>query len=73
MSDLDLTQVFEEGWETIISTGNSKFGRKLVLDQLLFVNKRLREMYVYIMQITALTNCGGDMVSHTEPLFIYLM
>jgi hypothetical protein len=71
MKNLDLTQVFEEDWETLNTHRQFKIWKKACFRSVVIVNKCLREMYVYIMQKTALTNCDGGMVSHTEPLFIY--
>lgn len=73
MNDLDLTQGFEQDWETLNIHREFKIWKKACFRSVVIVNKCLREMYVYIMQITALMNCDGDMVSHTEPLFIYLV
>jgi len=73
MNDLDLTQVFEEDWERLNIHREFKTWKKACFGSVVIVNKCLREMYEYIMLITALTNCDDDMVSHTEPLFIYLV
>jgi hypothetical protein len=73
MSDLDLTQVFEEDWEALNIHWKFKIWKKACFRSVAIVNKCLREMYACIMQITAIMNCDGDMVSHTEPFFIYLV
>jgi len=71
MNNLDLTQVFEEEWETLNIHRELKIWKEACFRSVVIVNKCLREMYVYITQITALMNCDGDMVSHTEHcLFI---
>jgi hypothetical protein len=54
MNDLDLTQVFEEDWETLNIHRELKIWKKACFGSVVIVNKCMGEMYEYIMLITAL-------------------
>jgi hypothetical protein len=55
MNDLGLTQVFEDDWENQNFHRELKIWNKSCFKSVLIIKKCLGEVYVYIMQLTALT------------------